>query len=60
MSDISRSDLQGIEKQLDRIAGKLDGGLFTQDPARNLERIADRLNDVKSLLQEISRKLEKR
>ncbi len=50
MSDISKSDLNGIERQLDRIVDKLSGSAHSYD----------RTDQIISLLKEISRKLDSR
>ena len=60
MSDFSRSDLGGVERQLDRIAEKLSGGFFSKNPAESLQQMNRQLDDVIKLLQEVSKKLDRR
>lgn len=51
-ADISPSDLSGIERKLDRIASTLDGY-----PGNDLRAVVNRLEDIRSLLRDISGKL---
>ncbi len=60
MSDFSRSDLGGVERQLDRIAEKLSGGMFSQTPGTYLQQMNRQLDEVINLRKEVSGKLDRR
>jgi uncharacterized protein Yka (UPF0111/DUF47 family) len=54
------SDLRTVERLLQEIVNKLSSGLFSSNPADNLQRMTHQLDEVVSLLKDVSRKLDKR
>jgi hypothetical protein len=59
MSDFSRSDLGGVERQLDRIAEKLSGGRVFTDARYLLATDESPADEMMNLLKEVSRKLDR-
>lgn len=60
MSEFSPSDLNDLKRSVERIAEQLRGGVWSEGVGRNLDRMSSRLDDIKSLLSQISNKLDRR